>query len=70
MRQTEEGVPYCANCTHGRLVPTTDKVLCKHKGVVSSDYLCKKYTYNIFLKETRRRRDLPVEDYSEKDFRL
>lgn len=68
MRQTDEGVPYCANCAHGRPVPTTDKVLCPHEGVVSSGYLCKKYTYNLLLKEAKRRRDLPTEDYSEEDF--
>ncbi len=55
---------YCANAT-----PAADgkMVLCRHKGVVSPFFACRKYRYDPLLRVPRRR-DLPR--YDPKDFTL
>ena len=58
----------CATCQFGTLVEGTLDVMCKKKGMVAHNFICKKYKYDIFKKKVRRKKALDnqftAEDFS------
>lgn len=48
--------PMCAYCMHGRVLEDGSDVLCAMKGVVSSDYRCRKFVYDPLARQVKRRR--------------
>lgn len=60
--------PSCAYCIHSKKSKDNKNFLCLKKGVVSSDYSCKKYSYDIFKRIPKRLNKL--HSFSEDDFKL
>ena len=70
MKASKNEVPMCCNCKRGRAIPLTEDVICPIKGVVSASYQCKKYSFNLFLIKSKRRRALNTQEYSQTDFSI
>jgi hypothetical protein len=60
----------CSNCKKGKIINKADCVLCPFKGIVTYDYHCKKFEFDIFKMQPRRKRKLNLEDYSNEDFSI
>ena len=50
--------PACAICIYSRAMTGLDELMCAKKGIVSPDYLCKKFSLDITAKTARRKRAL------------
>lgn len=59
--------PACAYCTHGSPTADSKMILCRHRGVVSPYYACRKYQYDPLLRVPHRQ-SLPK--FDPKDFSL
>ena len=59
--------PRCAYCQRGNELDE-DRVLCPKKGVVSKDWYCKKYKYDIFKREPKLHPTAP--EFSKSDFEI
>ncbi len=70
MKVSKNQVPMCCNCKRGRVIPLTKDVICPIKGVVSASYHCKKYSFNIFLIKSKRKRAIDKEEFSQSDFSI
>ena len=60
--------PACAYCLHGSTAADPKMILCKHKGVVSPYYCCRKFSYDPLMRvpgfyagRLRRRKHGPPE---------
>ncbi len=60
--------PSCSYCSHGRLAPDKESVLCYKKGVVSLSYACRKFQYDPLKRKPLRPK--PIEKFEESDFSL
>lgn len=58
----------CSYCTHGRIAPNKESILCKKSGLVDVDYSCKKFKYDPLKRQPTRPR--PIVKYDEEDFSL
>jgi len=67
---SEDKIPMCCSCKHAKRIPLTDDMLCDIHGVVSSNYCCKKYSYNLFLIKSKRKRNLDFSQFSAEDFSI
>ncbi|WHH58432.1 hypothetical protein [Petroclostridium sp. X23] len=70
MKATSDQLPMCCNCKYATKIPLTDDVVCPIQGVVSSSYLCRKYSYDFFFKKPKRRRNINTEEFSFSDFSI
>lgn len=70
MKKAADQIPMCCNCKWSMPIPLTTDVLCKIHGVVSSDYSCKKYSYNLFLKKPKRKRIVDTNAFCAEDFSI
>ncbi len=68
--KAKEQLPKCSNCKRGRSIPLTNDVICPIKGVVSANYSCKRYAYDVFLLKSKRKRTLNTGDFSHGDFSI
>lgn len=60
----------CALCRYSKKIIGVDReVICEKKGVVASNYVCKKFKYDIFKKKVRRRKPIDT-NYSAEDFSI
>lgn len=59
--------PACAHCAFGAPAADGKMVLCRHRGVVSPYFSCRRYRYDP-LQRVPKRRELP--HFDPKDFRL
>ncbi|MBR6548946.1 MAG: hypothetical protein IKT68_05305 [Clostridia bacterium] len=59
----------CRYCEHGQLSSDQTVVLCPKKGIVETDYLCKKYVYDP-LKRVPQQPRATMTDFSAEDFSL
>lgn len=46
----------CAYCEHAVPLLSEDEVLCRKNGVVSADYHCKKFSYDLLKRKPARKR--------------
>ena len=60
--------PSCAHCTHGRLAPDKETVLCKKLGIVEMNFTCRKFKYDPLKRQPKRPK--PLEKFDEADFSL
>ena len=44
----------CKYCEHSTEISVSEEVLCSKKGVVSPDYICRKFIYDPFKRIPRR----------------
>ncbi|MBE6599249.1 MAG: hypothetical protein E7638_07395 [Ruminococcaceae bacterium] len=45
---------FCRFCQHSAPLAGEDTVLCQKKGIVSSEYVCGKFTYDPLKREPKR----------------
>ncbi|NLY42588.1 MAG: hypothetical protein GX066_01145 [Clostridiaceae bacterium] len=67
---TADRQPKCINCKRGKQIPLTSDVLCPFHGVVSVNYVCKRYSYNWFLSRPKRKRSINTSDFSLSSFSI
>ena len=60
--------PKCEYCEFSTPTNDGDTVLCPKKGVVSKDWCCKKYKYDIFKREPKLPPTAP--EFSKSDFEI
>ncbi len=60
----------CASCRFAKQVVLTGDYMCEKRGLVKPDFVCKKYSYNVFLKHPPRRRGIDTSKYSPDDFSI
>ena len=65
---TENLSPKCEYCANGRPSPDGVNVLCKKMGVVSRDFHCKRFKYDIMKRVPKRAPEL--QSFEEEDFSL
>ncbi len=58
----------CSYCTHGRIAPNKESILCKKSGLVDLDYSCKKFKYDPLKRQPTRPR--PITTFDEEEFSL
>lgn len=59
----------CVNCQFSQQLNGTTDVICSKYGVVSYNYICKKYKYDIFKKPIHKKKNLDT-DYTAEDFSI
>ncbi len=60
----------CATCKYASPLCSTDDMMCQKKGLVSSDFSCKRYDYNRLMKLPPRKRSLSTDRFSPEDFEI
>lgn len=60
----------CASCRFAKPVLLTGDCICEKRGLVKSDFVCKKYSYNVFLKHPSKRRKIKPTKYTADDFSI
>lgn len=60
--------PSCSYCTHGKIAPGGENVLCKKYGIVETEHSCRKFSYDVLKRQPKRPKAL--EKYDAKDFAL
>ncbi len=60
--------PQCEYCIYGRLSPDGETVLCPKKGIVTRDFHCRKYKYDIMKRTPKKAPRLT--QFDEEDFSL
>ena len=55
---SDDRPPVCAICIYSREMAGLSELLCDKKGIVPSDYVCKKFSLDITAKTARRKRTL------------
>ncbi len=70
MKFRSDQTPMCRFCTRGKPIPGTEDAICTLYGVVSADYCCKKYEYDLLKREPRRKRELDTGKFSPEDFMI
>lgn len=70
MEFRSDQTPMCRFCTKAKPIAGTEDVICSVYGVVSADYCCKKYEYNLLTRTPRRRRELDTSKFTADDFRI
>jgi hypothetical protein len=66
----EDRAECCEVCVYSKPLGGLKELSCSKKGIVSPDYVCKKFSLNIMAKTARRRRSLNVSHLSPKDFEI
>ena len=64
----EKVAPACEYCEYGKLGSDFKMILCKHKGVVSPYFRCKKFRYSPVRRTPKRIPKLP--DFDSSDFSI
>ncbi len=62
--------PKCFYCQHATHIENSDSVMCDRKGEVKKDYLCRKYKFDIFKCNFKRKKTVILEKFDRKDFEL
>lgn len=60
----------CEICVYSRSLSGLKELSCSKRGIVSPDYVCKKFSLNIMAKTARRRRSLNTTHFSPEDFEI
>lgn len=59
----------CSYCQHGTKIPAGEDVICPYKGLVSYDYVCRKYLYDPTRRIRKRTKKMQA-SFDETDFSL
>ena len=60
----------CATCKWASPFNTVEYVICSKKGLVKSDFICKKYEYNRLLKRPPKLRNVNENRFTAEDFSI
>ncbi len=55
----------CIFCENATVLKGTGDILCKHKGIVSEDYVCRKYVYDPLKRQPKA--PLKIQTLSQED---
>lgn len=66
----DEQSPCCRVCVYSRQLSGLNELSCEKKGIVTADYLCKKFSLDIMAKTSRRKRFLDKSKISPDDFSI
>jgi len=58
----------CATCKHASPLHSVDDYMCKKRGLVSRDYVCRHYDYNRLLKRPPKKHQLNMSRINFEDF--
>ena len=50
----------CLLCENATILKGNNGILCKYKGIVSEDYVCRKYIYDPLKREPKAPQKLPT----------
>jgi hypothetical protein len=70
MIYSKQDNPKCTLCIYATIDKTSANVSCELKGTVPSDFLCRKFKYDIFKKTIRTKKRLSNGSFSKEDFAL
>ncbi len=70
MIYSKQDNPKCTLCIYATIDKPSGNVNCELKGTVPSDFLCKKFKYDIFKKTIRPKKRLSKNNFSKEDFFL
>ncbi len=70
MIYSKQDNPKCTLCAFAEVDKDSGNVNCEHKGTVPSDFLCRKFKYDIFKKTIRPKKRLSKGGFSKEDFSL
>lgn len=62
--------PDCSCCVYSKKLPGLKELSCEKKGIVSPDYICKKFSLDIMAKTARRVRTLDKSKIEKMDFSI
>ncbi len=60
--------PHCRLCRHATLTENSLNVICEIKGKMPSDFVCRKYSYDIFKREIKPKPK--NKQYKAEDFKI
>lgn len=66
----EDRQPACSCCVYSKKLPGLNELSCEKKGIVSPDYVCKKFTLDIMAKTAKRKRSLDKSKIEKMDFTI
>ncbi|MDR0405591.1 MAG: hypothetical protein LBH54_02220 [Clostridiales bacterium] len=66
----DEQPPRCGICVYSRELSGLAELSCEKKGIVSADFVCKKFSLDIMAKTVRRKRSLDAKRIAESDFSI
>ena len=59
----------CRNCIYKTTLTVNNDIFCKYKGIVSPEFLCRKFHYDVFTVKHKKKRVLDTA-FKEEDFEL
>ncbi|MBE7038881.1 MAG: hypothetical protein E7404_08275 [Ruminococcaceae bacterium] len=62
--------PKCIYCEYSTAISNSDMLMCEKKGEVKKDYLCRKYRFDIFKCNFKRKKQVILDKFDKKDFEL
>ena len=67
---SDEVTQICATCKWAAPFNTVEYVICSKKGLIKSDFVCKKYEYNRLLKRPSKKHNLCKNRFTAEDFSI
>lgn len=62
--------PACKFCVYSKKLSGLTELSCEKKGIVSPDYVCKKFSLDILAKSAKRKRSLDKSKIEKMDFSI
>ena len=66
----DDRAPSCSCCVYSKPLAGLDELSCEKKGIVSADYVCKKFSLDIMTKTAKRNRSLDKSKIAKMDFSI
>ncbi|MBR0278050.1 MAG: hypothetical protein IJQ50_06295 [Clostridia bacterium] len=66
----DERKPCCECCVYSKNLSGLKELSCEKKGIVSPDYVCKKFSLDILKKTAKRKRTLDKSKIKKMDFSI
>ena len=61
MKRNDNGYQkICLFCENATILQGDENVLCKHKGIVSEDFVCRKYVYDPLKRQPKTNANMPT----------
>lgn len=60
-------IPMCMYCEHGKKIMTTDDIICEKKGLVKTDYSCRRFKYTP-INRIPPKKAVNAGEYTKEDF--
>lgn len=70
MSKNKQDNSCCLICMNSTLIELTNDAICKDKGVVSGDFICKRFKLDPFKINTKKLRAIDTSNYSHIDFSI